>query len=164
MQKRLKAALWASLSIWWAAAGWAATATSNVTVNESAWTDLGVGPLQIVAFKSGPASYAISDVSPTIGGTQGFPIPIDHPLVVNTVTHVWARATTSVATTVTFAPIMAGGIAAGVTTTNIPVGQFLMSAGPTVQGSTVMNGVPAVSCSGAPTAAFAAVNGLVTAC
>jgi hypothetical protein len=68
----------------------AATTTSKYTVDNTAWTDLGSGPL-LLSFK-GDGVYAIGDTAPTLPVTQGFTVPAGATSKIKSTSHVWAMA------------------------------------------------------------------------
>src|SRR5580765_6996680 len=80
-----------------------AVATTKITLNAAAWTDLGVGPLQL---NSGGTQivYAISDTTPSVL-QLGFAVPTNSNQVVNTASHVWAMSATPQAASVIVAQV-----------------------------------------------------------
>jgi hypothetical protein len=82
-----------------------AITTSKVTVNNSAWTSLGTGPL-IVTFR-GDGVYAVSDTTP-VGSSpplaEGLKVPAGTTVVVSTNSTVWAMSTSPLGVDVYTAP------------------------------------------------------------
>lgn len=89
----------------------AQTATVKTQLNNTSWANLGAGPLLLSP--NGQVVYAVSDSTPTIPNTEGFPLQNDVATTVNTLSNVWAMAVNATPTYVYNSPILAGGGSSG---------------------------------------------------
>lgn len=85
--KRLFLAALFALSL--TAAAMAASTTKFVLTN-SAWTDLGAGPM-LLGFTGGGV-YAIGDTTPAIPKSEGFSIPSGESFYISSTSHVWGMS------------------------------------------------------------------------
>jgi hypothetical protein len=83
----------------------AAVVTTKTVVTNSAWTDLGAGPM-LLSF-TGDGVYAIGDTTPSL--TEGFSIKKGASHALSTTSHVWVRATSSSGVSVYATGIASGG-------------------------------------------------------
>ena len=134
----------------------AAQYTNQVTLSTTGYTDLGAGPLQIVAPAVGLVYVIVSDAQPSAGAV-GDPIAGNSSIgryVYNVTSHVWARsANSSVAIVVTAGLVGGGGSGGAVTDTNSAAFStataFTVGAGAVTAGRSV-----GVNCTSAGTVTF----------
>ena len=67
-----------------------AVATAKFTLTNTAWTDLGAGPL-LLNFK-GSGVFAVADTTPSIPLSEGFTMLSGESFYVSTTSHVWGMA------------------------------------------------------------------------
>ncbi len=86
-----------------------AIATTRVQLLASDWTDLGIGPLEVQA-NGAPVLLSIADSKPP-AGDPGFSVTSAAPSILQTASHVWARATggSTESGSITVAPAVASG-------------------------------------------------------
>jgi hypothetical protein len=70
-----------------------AVVTTRFALTNTAWTDLGTGPM-LLTF-NGLGVFAISDTSPSIPLTEGFTIISGESFDISTTSHVWGMAKSS---------------------------------------------------------------------
>jgi hypothetical protein len=90
----------------------AAVVTNKFTLANTAWTDLGPGPM-LLSFR-GQGVYAIGDVAPALLG-GGFTRARGGSIPVNTTSHVWAMSASAANVDVYVAPIVPKGGGGGAT-------------------------------------------------
>jgi len=83
----------------------AAVATQQIALVNSAWTDLGAGPMKLSAV-GGPIVYVIADTAPGSLTAPGYALSSSMgPVDVNSASHVWALAQPGYGSTALVAPI-----------------------------------------------------------
>ena len=80
-----------------------AVATTKSVLANTAWTDLGVGPL-LLCFKGASGVYAISDTTPSLVN-EGFTMLSGDSVSLKTTSHVWATSRDALGVTAFTAPI-----------------------------------------------------------
>jgi hypothetical protein len=68
----------------------AAATTAKFTLTNTAWTDLGAGPL-LLSFK-GSGVFAVADTTPTLSLGEGFTMISGDSFYINSTSHVWGSA------------------------------------------------------------------------
>ena len=85
----------------------AATTTGEIALTNTAWTDLGAGPLTLTLV--GDGVYAISDTTPALPFGEGFTIRSGKSVLVDTPSHVWASARGGANVSAYASPFTGGG-------------------------------------------------------
>ena len=85
----------------------AATTTGEIALTNTAWTDLGAGPLTLTLV--GDGVYAISDTTPALPFGEGFTIRSGKSVLVDTPSHVWASARGGASVSAYASPFTGGG-------------------------------------------------------
>jgi hypothetical protein len=120
----------------------AAVVTTKYLVANSAWTDLGAGPM-LLSFR-GDGVYAIGDTTPSLAD-EGLHIRVGDSLPLSTTSHVWVRATSANSVSVYTASIAGGGGGGGTQTS------VWSASDAAANGMTLSNGGLTVTPSGAGT-------------